>query len=169
MTTIDIIFLILIGLGAISGFVTGILKQAATLFGLIAGLFIAKALYLTVAEKLCPAITDSMTVAQIVAFVAIWILVPLVCTLIAGVLSGFLKALSLGWINQLLGFLAGIVMTILVLSVALNVLDFVDSGGGLISRTAKEQSLLYYPIRDLISLVFPTIQGVFTETSNILT
>lgn len=158
MTTIDIVFIILIALGALSGFTNGLLKQIATIFGLIAGLFIAKALYLSVAEKLCPAITDSMTVAQIIAFIAIWILVPLVCTIIASLLSGLLNAISLGWVNKLLGFIAGAIMTILVLSIALNVIDFIDSNGNFISQTSKNNSALYYFIRNLIGWLFPAVQ-----------
>lgn len=157
MATIDIIFIILVALGALSGFVNGLLKQIATIFGLVAGLFIAKALYLSVAQKICPVITDSMTVAQIIAFIAIWILVPLVCSLIASLLSGLLNAISLGWVNKLLGFVLGAIISILVISIALNVIDFIDSSGNFISQTAKNNSSFYYSIKGLIGWLFPAI------------
>ena len=78
MATIDIIILIIIGAGAIVGFMKGFIRQLASILGLIVGLLAAKALYTTLAEKLCPTVTDSMTVAQVLAFIIIWIAVPLI-------------------------------------------------------------------------------------------
>ena len=68
MTTIDIIILIIIGAGVVAGFMKGFIRQLASILGLVVGLLAAKALYATLAEKLCPAVTDSMTVAQVLAY-----------------------------------------------------------------------------------------------------
>ena len=59
MTTIDIIILTLLGIGAVTGFMKGFLKQLAGLLGLVAGLLVAKALYATVAEQVFLPLTDS--------------------------------------------------------------------------------------------------------------
>ena len=58
VATIDIIILIVIGAGAIVGFVKGFIRQLASILGLIVGLLAAKALYASLAEKLCPTVTD---------------------------------------------------------------------------------------------------------------
>ena len=86
MTTIDIVILIVLGVGAIVGFTKGFLKQLAGLLGLVAGLLIAKALYATVAERFFLPLTDSLTVAQGIAFVVIWLAVPLAFLLLATLL-----------------------------------------------------------------------------------
>ena len=65
MTTIDIIILIIVGAGVVTGFMKGFIRQLASILGLVVGLLAAKALYATLAEKLCPTVTDSMTVAQV--------------------------------------------------------------------------------------------------------
>ena len=62
MATIDIIILIVIGAGAIVGFVKGFIRQLASILGLIVGLMAAKALYASLAEKLCPTVTDCRTI-----------------------------------------------------------------------------------------------------------
>ncbi len=59
MTTIDIIILIALGLGVIVGFMKGFIRQLAPILGLIVGLLAAKALYTSLAVKLCPTLTDS--------------------------------------------------------------------------------------------------------------
>ena len=71
MATIDIVILVIVGAGVVVGFMKGFIRQLASILGLIVGLLAAKALYASLAEKLCPTITDSMTVAQILAFVII--------------------------------------------------------------------------------------------------
>ena len=67
MATIDIVILVVIGAGAVVGFMKGFVKQLAALLGLIVGLLAAKALYASVAEKVFSKVTDSMTVAQVLA------------------------------------------------------------------------------------------------------
>ena len=62
MAVVDSIILVIIGAGALVGFIKGFVKQLATLLGLVAGLVAAKALYASVAEKVFSRITDSMTV-----------------------------------------------------------------------------------------------------------
>ena len=52
MTTIDIIILVVIGVGVIQGLMKGFVKQLASIVGLIAGLLVARALFASVAEKL---------------------------------------------------------------------------------------------------------------------
>ena len=65
MATIDIIILIVIGAGAVVGFVKGFIRQLASILGLIVGLLAAKTLYASLAEKLCRAVdfcTDSFVI-----------------------------------------------------------------------------------------------------------
>ena len=142
MTTIDIIILIALGAGVIVGFMKGFIRQLASILGLIVGLLAAKALYTSLAVKLCPTVTDSMTVAQILAFVIIWIAVPLIFTLVASVLTKALEAVSLGWLNRMLGAGLGALKYLLLVSLVICVIQFIDSDSQLISQTKKEQSLL---------------------------
>ena len=160
MTTIDIIILIALGAGGIVGFMKGFIRQLASILGLIVGLLAAKALYTSLAVKLCPTVTDSMTVAQILAFVIIWIAVPLIFTLVASVLTKALEAVSLGWLNRMLGAGLGALKYLLLVSLVICVIQFIDSDSQLISQTKKEQSLLYYPRESFAGIFFPAAKEV---------
>ena len=83
MTVIDIVILVILAAGAIMGFSKGFIKQLASLLGLVVGLLAARALYGQLAEKLCPTVTQSLGVAQVLAFVLIWLAVPLIFALVA--------------------------------------------------------------------------------------
>lgn len=160
MTTIDIIILIAIGAGAIRGFMKGFIRQLTSILGLIAGLLAAKALYASLAEKLCPAVTDSMTVAQVLSFIVIWIAVPLIFTVVASVLTKAMEVISLGWLNRFLGAGLGALKFLLLASLLVCVIEFIDSDNHLINKTKKDASVLYYPIEAFAGIFFPAAKEV---------
>lgn len=150
MTTIDIIILIAVGVGAVRGFMKGFIRQLASILGLVVGLLAAKALYVSLAEKLCPVVTDSMTVAQVLSFIMIWIAIPLIFTVVASVLTKAMEVISLGWLNRLLGAGLGALKFLLLTILLVCVIEFIDSDNRLIDETKKDASLLYYPIQQYI-------------------
>ena len=155
MTTIDIIILVILGLGIILGLLKGVLKQLAGLLGLVVGLLAAKALYATVADRVFSHMTDNPTVAQLSAFLAIWVIVPLLFWVVASLLTKALAAVSLGWVNRLLGGVLGGVVHALLVSLAICVLEAVDAQGTLVSARQKQESALYYRMKPLAGLFFP--------------
>lgn len=166
MTTLDIILLVLIGIGAVLGFMKGFLRQLAGLLGLVAGLLVAKALYVHVADEVFSQVTDNMGLARGLAFVAIWLLVPLLFLLVASLLTKLMEAVSLGWINRLLGAVLGGLVHALVLSLLVCVLEFVDADNILLSRDAKRQSVLYGKLEPLAGLFFPAAQAFTKQIYN---
>lgn len=164
MTTIDIIILILIGISGITGFSRGFFKELATIAGLIIGLIVARALYLSLAEEVAPILHTSITVAQIISFIGIWLIVPLGFTLIAGALTRAFRAISLGWLNHLAGVAMGMLKCIIIIGLVVIVLDNLDKDNKLISKTNKENSLLYYPVRDFVEgIFFPSNEKVIEK------
>ncbi len=160
MTTIDILILIVMGIGLVLGFMKGFFKQLASIVGIIAGLLVARALFGMVGERLAPEIGTSVTVAQIISFVVIWVAVPFVLYLIATLLTKILSAIHLGFVNRLLGGLLGVAISVLWIGVFIQVLQYVDPNSELVSANKKEVSLLYTPIEELSELFFPAIKQV---------
>ena len=160
MTTIDIIILVIVGAGTVVGFMKGFLRQLAGLLGLIVGLLAAKALYATVAERVFLSITDSLTVAQGIAFVTIWLAVPVGFLLLAMLLTKAMEAVALGWVNRLLGALLGAFKTILLLSLFITVVEYIDADNSLLEITNKKASVLYYPMQKFADVFFPAAREV---------
>ena len=126
----------------------------------IVGLLAAKALYVSVAERVFSKITDSMTFAQILAFVVIWIVVPLLFLLVAALLTKAMEAVSLGWLNRWLGAGLGALKFLLLVSLLICVVEFIDSDNTMIDRTMKEESVLYYPKESFAGMFFPAAKEV---------
>ena len=162
MDTIDIIILAIVGLGVLLGLIKGALKQLAALLGLVVGLLTAKALYATVAQEVMARVTDNLTVAQVLSFIAIWVLVPLLFWATACVLTKAMDAICLGWLNRLLGGVLGGVVHALLVSLAICVLEHVDTDSVIIGKDAKRHSQLYYRMEPLAGLFFPAAK-TFTE------
>ena len=134
MQVIDIIILILVLAGAIVGFRKGFIKQLASLVGLVVGLLAAKALYGVVGDQLIGTVTSNATFAHTLAFFLIWIVVPIVFTLVASLLTKALEIICLGWINRLLGAALGAVKWLLFISLAICAIEFIDSDNKIIEK-----------------------------------
>ena len=158
METIDIIIAVLLAIGFISGLKDGLVKQAAGLIGLVAGLLLSKKLYLSVAAELTPLLGMSERTTQIVAFVLILIIVPLLCSLVAWLISKLLKGVGLGWINRLLGGAAGIVEYALFAGLIITAIESFDFRGHLLSSEKKEASVLYYPIYNVTGVLIDDVR-----------
>ena len=167
MEVIDIIILVLIGVGVIQGLMKGSIKQLASIVGFVAGLLLARALFGTVAEQLAPALHTSITVAQILSFILIWVAVPIGCSLIASVLTKALEVVILGWINRLAGALLGAVKMMLLVGIGIYVLEYVDPKNELISKTTINSSVLYGPMKELVDQCLPVIKDVTDDIKDV--
>lgn len=155
MAILDIVILLLFIGGVIAGMMKGFIKQLASLLGIVVGLFAAKMLYATVAEKFGSQVTDNMTIAQILSFLLIWILVPLAFVFLAHLLTKALEAVELGWINRILGGLLGGLKFILVGSMVICGLEFIDADNAIISKDSKKSSIFYYPLEKAAGVFMP--------------
>ena len=160
MEMIDWIIIGFVAVGTVLGFAKGALRQVATLVGLVAGLLLARALYLTVGERMAVELGTSATVAQIIAFFLIWILVPMALLWVASLLTRVLEVVNLGILNRIGGALVGAVKYTLLASLAIQLIEFVDPQNGLIPKTVKKSSVLYYSMEDVGHTFVPTLKNV---------
>ena len=167
MEVIDIIILVLIGIGVIQGLMKGSIKQLAAVVGFVAGLLLARALFGTVAEQLAPALRTSITVAQILSFILIWVAVPIGCSLVASVLTKALNAVNLGWLNRLTGAMLGALKLMLLVGIGIYVLEYIDPKSEMISETTKKSSLLYSPMKELVDQCLPAIKDVTDDIKDV--
>lgn len=167
METLDSILLFFIGVGVLLGWMGGFIKQLASILGLIVGFVAAKALYASLADELTPVMGDDhLTLVQIVAFILIWIAVPLGFSVVAGLLTKALEAVSLGWLNRWLGCGLGALKYMLIASVIICVLQWIDSDNKLISKTKKENSVLYYPMEKFAGIFAPLAMETYNKVIN---
>ena len=134
----------------INGWRNGFIKEVFSTLGVIAGLLIAAALYYYFADDFF-AITGTETnmVINIVAFLILWIILPLMLGLFANILTVAIKGMQLGIPNSLLGVLFSLAKFALLLSCVLNVMSKLN----ILSADKTEDSKLLDPVMNVLPFV----------------
>ena len=101
-----------------------------------------------------------MKLAQIISFMAIWIVVPVLFGMVGMFLTKTMDVILLGWVNKSLGAALGLLKNLILLMLLISILEFIDTSNHLISQTKKAESVLYYPIRNVAGVFFPVAKQV---------
>lgn len=149
LNTLDYIILILLLIGLLTGFAQGVIKQAFGLGGLVGGLICGALLYKPAAVFLQDAIDMDDNVAQVVAFIIILIIVPLVFSIVGNLLSKFVKIISLGFVDRLLGGVFGVLKFFIVIGLCIQLLEMTGIVDKVIRSGEKKESRFYEQARVL--------------------
>jgi membrane protein required for colicin V production len=160
----DILIYIVLIVGAVIGFKQGAFKQVAHFLGVAVGLLIAATLYHQFGDFLADKTGASIGFGRLIAFVLIVIIVPLALGWIAAFLTEFFKKLKLNFLNRIIGALVGVVCYAVILSVALNLFDFIASNAGFKPQKLGERTDLYYQMKHATQVVIPDILLVTDQT-----
>ncbi len=166
MGILDIILWALIAIGVIEGLLKGVLKQIAWIVGLIVGLLVARGLYSMLGETVAPMVGVPVTIANILAFILIWIIVPIGFLGVAMLLTKALKAIHLDWLNRVLGAVLGALKFILLAGMLIHAIEFVDPKEGIVTEELKSESMLYHPVRESVSIIMPVIEKQWNQLKN---
>ena len=159
MNGIDILILLVLIYGAWKGWHSGLIKQAFGIIGVFVGLYVARLLYEQVGEELAPHLGTSASIANIVAFVVIWVGTPILLGILGEMLTYVLKWVYLGGINSLLGCVVGVVKYMFLLGAVANVLNITH----LMPEEAQQKSLLFNPMKATTSIAFDMAQQQWVE------
>ena|SRR5574344_908071 len=159
MTFLDIVILIILLWGAIKGWRSGFFKQLASFAGFFVGLIIAYSLYSAFGDFLAPRLGSSAIVARMLAFLILWIGVPIGLGVVASMLTKVTRTIHIGWLNSGGGALLGVIKYALLLSCVLNVMSFT----GMVSEQKQQESVFFCPIKGFVSTFYHSFD---TKTTN---
>ena len=101
------------------------------------------------------------------AFILIWVAVPIGCSLIASVLTKALDVVNLGWLNRLAGALLGAVKVMLLIGLGIYVLEYIDPKSEMISKTTKRASVLYSPMKEFVDQCLPVVKEMTDDIKDV--
>ena len=154
MNWLDLIILIPILSGIFSGYKNGLIGEVASLAALILGIWGAIKFSYWTANLLNTWGIESQHM-QIISFIVTFIIIVVVIQIIAKMLSQLVRALALGWVDRLAGIGIGVIKAALITGVILFVINIFDERKSFIPEDAKEGSMLYEPMSDLIPNLLP--------------
>ncbi|HXK75259.1 MAG TPA: CvpA family protein [Bacteroidaceae bacterium] len=155
METLDLILAGIVVLGFIWGYKSGMFKQTSRLLGFILGFFAAKLFFLSLANYGPKIGITNIGLARIVSFFLIWIAVSLLLQVLGDILKKSFESLHLGILDRLLGAIIGGLKVVCILTIALNIFEWVDDQNELLHKDKKTASVLYYPIISIIHKAIP--------------
>ena len=126
------------------GWKRGIVREVATLVGVLAGIWAAVYLSQQVAEWINLKSENAVLIAFFVCFVGAMVL----AYLLGRMVEGLMKAAHISMANRVLGAVLGMLKALCVLAVLLNYVEMFDREEKLLKGDLKENSLLYKPVHN---------------------
>jgi len=162
MGFLDIFLGVFLIYGLIRGLWNGFFVELASLVSLLLGIFIAiKFSYLMKAWLENHASWNPKTI-QVAAFALTFLVVVVGISLLAKIFTKLADFAALGLFNKLLGGIFGVLKTILLLSVFLNLFEKVNAGNAFADKKTLDQSIFYHPVQKVSKFIYPSIEEWFT-------
>ncbi len=142
MTILDILLAIPLVWLIVKGWKRGLVREAATLAGVVAGIWASVHLSQWVAELLALEGESAILIAFFITFVGAMVL----AYLLGRSIEGLMKVAKLSLVNRVAGALLGMCKALCILAVVLNGIVMLDKSEAIITRETKEKSVLYRPV-----------------------
>lgn len=163
MGWLDIVLLLPLAWGLIRGLVKGFVVSIGSLIGLIVGIYVANAKATEVGAWLSQWFTLSERQLYALSYVLLFIGITLLCMLLSRLVAKFFSALSMAWLDKLLGAILGFLKYALIMSVLVNLVETVDVRLQFIEPETKVNSLAYFPLQRLAPGLLPFVHFYLDE------
>lgn len=159
MTILDIILIIPLGWLVFLGWKKGVIREAATLAGIVAGIWAAVNFSKLIANLLNLTGESAILIAFFITFVG-----ALVLTYLLGrSIERMVKSAHLSIANKISGAAMGMVKALCVLAVLLNSIVLLDKKEELITPETREKSILYKPVYNTGNLLISSLKDFIEE------
>lgn len=162
MELMDVFLSVVLIYGFVRGVRNGFFVELASFVSIFLGIYIAIKCSSLTKFFLENHVSWNPKTIQIIAFVITFIIVITAVSALASIFTSIANHIKLGLFNKLLGGVFGILKTILILSVVLNLYQKINSYIHFTDKETFEKSLLYNPIQKVSKIIYPSIEEWFT-------
>lgn len=142
MNFLDILIALPLGYLIYKGYRRGLIFELASLVGIVFGSVLA----VRFAHWLSALVGLDGDNAYLISFFVIFVLVIVLSLFLARVVERFVKLVHVGAVNNLAGALFGLLKGICIVGVIIYYVAIIDLNEKLLTRDAKEHSMLYSPV-----------------------
>lgn len=140
---LDIFIGIVLVFALVRGLMNGFVKELASTIGFLLGLFVAATCYQTLGEYLTVDGSEVNMFTSIVAFLLLWIIVPIIFGLLATLITKALDLTALGIANRIGGGILSMAKYLVLLSCVLNVMVSLN----ILNNERTEGSVMLEPVQ----------------------
>ncbi len=156
----DFIILIIIVASAIYGAFKGFISQIVSIISLLLGVWCAFKFSNLIASYIKDLFSIGETAVYLVSFVAILVVVIILGNFLGKGLEKILQLSMLGWLNRLLGILFSAIRSVVILSILVYVINFINKSWNLIPDSIFSGSYFYPHLTNLSEKIFPYLQNL---------
>lgn len=164
MNVLDIIIGIPLLYAIYKGFTKGFIYEAATLIALVLGVYGAIHFSDFTAELIQDTFDYESQYMEYISFVVTFIAIVIGINLLGRIIDKVVEAVALGFVNRLLGVVFGLLKGIVILSIVVHLLNYVNKRINFISEEKKKESLLYEPMSQIAETLFDFFDSDFSST-----
>ncbi len=161
MELIDIVLAVVLLFGVFKGFRNGFFVELASLISIMLGIYLAIRFSFITKSYLEKEVSWDAKTIQVAAFALTFVMVIIVVSCLAKAFTSMANFASLGFLNNFLGAFLGLLRTILVVSILLNLLQKVNFENCFLSKEMKEKSTLYPMVQEVSKNIYPAISEWF--------
>jgi membrane protein required for colicin V production len=142
MNAFDFVVLAAVAFGALHGLRNGLLTMVTSFVALIAALYLASVHYVETAAIVAHQFGTNPTLATVLGYVAVFLVVFIAVQFVGGMIVGVLKMASLGWIDRLAGGFLGGAIAAAVAGLAVMLLTTVLPANAALLRNSEAAPML---------------------------
>lgn len=165
MNIIDIIILVLLVPSVILGIKKGFISQAASLVGVILGVYLASKMTSAVGAWLTQYISVSDQLLNLISFVIIFVLVCWCLALLGKLLEKVFKVIMLGWLNKLFGAVFSVLTFLVIFSLVVALLNGLNNQFGFLNSSAFADSVLYDLLNRVSGVIMPYLKDLWNTAA----
>ncbi len=161
MNWLTLAIVVILVISAIGGFASGLIKSVFGFIGLIVGVVLAGRYYAALSEHL-PFIS-SQSAARVAAFIIIFLVIIIIAAIVAAILTKFVSAIFLGWVNRLLGAAFGVLIGAVFIAAILAIwVRFMGPSDTIINSSLAQFLVDRFPlVLALLPKEFDSVRGFF--------
>ncbi len=155
MNWLDIVILCLAGIGLIKGLYDGMIKQVVSLGAFIIGIYLCSGAALWLKGYLIKLDWFPPQTVTVLSYFLGFVLIVSVVLLAGQVVHKLINVTPLSLFNHTIGGILGLLMTVLFISLLLNMLELLDRDSIILPQEIKVESRFYYSIKNIIPAMLP--------------
>ncbi len=124
------------------GWKKGLIREVATLAGVLVGLWAS----IHLSQRVAPLLGLDGESAVLIAFIVTFLAALVLTYLLGRCIEGLMKAVKLSTLNRLAGALVGAAEALCILAVLLNFIVMIDGNEMILKPETKTKSILYKPV-----------------------
>ena len=162
MNPFDILVIVIMAYGVIRGIFRGLVRELASIVGVLGGFYAAYTYYPHIAKLISPWITNPAYL-NIVSYMVLFLAVVVIVGILAVVIKYLLNIAYLGWVDRVSGALFGGVKAALIVSVLFIVLTAFLPKGAPIIKDAASSPIVASVSEVLAKVISKDMKSNFTQ------